>query len=171
MNEEIEKTINQFLETPEGDLINLQAVSNIVFNPDWTDRFGNYKPKIIFNFDYQVSLPRSSKKISDYKYLIFRTEEEYQSIVNQLEPLINQKDWIAPVINNKIEKIINIDKISFMTYDDNNLRIILNLKTPVSFHGDYERMTSDFVYLNHSDWDEYQNNLSYIKGLLKLKKM
>ena len=168
MNEE---RVKQFIETPDGDLINLQSVSNIVFDPEWIDRFGNHKPKIIFNFDYQVSLPRSKKKISDYKYLIFRTESEYQSVVDELQDLINKREWIAPVINNKIDKIINTDKISFMTSDDDNLRIILNLKTPVSFHGDYDRMTSDFVYLNHYDWEEYQNNLSYIRGLLKLKKM
>ena len=162
--------MKQFVETPDGDLINLEAVSNIVFNPDWTDRFGNQKPKIIFNFDYQVSLPRSDKKISDYKYLIFRSKAEYDSVVQELTRLINENEWIAPVIDGKIEKIINPDKISFMTSDDDNQRIILNLKTPVSFHGDYDRMTSDFVYLNHSNWNEYQNNLSYIRGLLGLKR-
>ena len=162
--------MKQFIETPEGDLINLKAVSNVVFDPDWTDRFGNHKPKIIFNFDYQVSLPRSEKKISDYKYLIFRSKAEYDSVVQELTRLINESEWIAPVINGKIEKIINPDKISFMTSDDDNLRIILNLRTPVSFHGDYDRMTSDFVYLNHSNQDEYQNNLSYIRGILGLKR-
>jgi len=163
--------MRQFIETSDGDLINLDSVSNIVFDQEWKDRFGNHKPKIIFNFAYPVSLPRSDKKISDYKYLIFKSVEEYKAVEKDLEKLINSKNWIAPVINNKIQKIINPDKISFMTFDDDNLRIILNLCTTVSFHGDYQRMTSDFVYLNHYDWEEYQNNLSYIRGLLKLKEM
>jgi hypothetical protein len=163
--------MRQFIETSDGDLINIDNVSNIVFDPDWTDRFGNHKPKIIFNFAYPVSLPKSDKKISDYKYDIFKSVEEYKAAEKDLEKLINEKNWIAPVINKKIQKIINPDKISFMTSDDNNQRIILNLSTSVSFHGDYHRMTSDFVYLNHYDWEEYQNNLSYIRGLLKLKEM
>lgn len=161
--------MKQFIETSDGDLINVKSVSNIVFDPDWTDRFGNHKPKIIFNFDYPVSLPRSDKKISDYKYDIFRSKEEYQDAVQDINRLVNEMEWIAPVINNKISKVVNPEKISFMTSDDDNMRIILNLKTSVSFHGDYHRMTSDFVYLNHYNWEEYQNNLSYIRGLLKLK--
>jgi len=161
--------MRQFIETSDGDLLNLENVSNIVFDPEWSDRFGNKKPKIIYNFDYPVSLPKSSKKISDYKYDIFRTKEEYDNAVLDLTKLINEMNWIAPVINNKIQKIVNPNKISFMTSDDDNMRIILNLSTSVSFHGDYERLTSDFVYLNHYDWEEYQNNLSYIRGLLKLK--
>ena len=161
--------MNQFIEGNCGDLINLESVSNIVFDEDWTDRFGNHKPKIIFNFSYPVSLPRSEKKISDYKYLIFKSKEEYKVLEKELEKLVNEKRWIAPVIDNKIQKIINPDKISFMTSDDDNLRIILNLCTSVSFHGDYERLTSDFVYLNCTNVSEYQNNLSYIRGLLKLK--
>jgi hypothetical protein len=161
--------MNQFIETSDGRIINLDNVSNIVFDENWTDRFGNHKPKIIFNFCYSVSLPKSDKRISDYAYLIFNSTEEYKDTEKKLEKLINEKNWIAPVINNKIEKIINPDKISFMTSDDDNLRIILNLSASVSFHGDYDRLTSDFVYLNHTDYSEYQNNLSYIRGLLKLK--
>jgi hypothetical protein len=161
--------MKQYFETQDGKIVNLDNVSNIVFDEEWTDRFGNHKPKIIFNFAYPVSLPRSDKKISDYVYLIFKSKEEYKAAEKDLEQLINEKGWIAPVINNKIEKIINPDKISFMTHDDDNLRIILNLSASVSFHGDYDRLTSDFCYLNHTDWTEYQNNLSYIRGLLKLK--
>ena len=167
--------LGQFLETPDKDLINLQSVSNIVFDPDWTDRQGNHKPKIIFNFDYQVSLPGSDKKIADYKYIIFGDKKDYDQYVFILNQLVNEqpngKNWLAPMINGKVNKIINPDKISFVTSDDSNLRIILNLRTPVSFHNNYKRMTSDFVYLNHNNWDEYQNNLGYITGNLKLRGM
>jgi len=163
--------MKQFIETSDGDLINLKSVSNVVFDPEWTDRFGNAKPKIIYNFDYPVSLSRSDKKISDYKYSIFRDLNEYQCEVDIINNYVNEMEWIAPIINNKISKVINPEKISFMTSDDDNQRIILNLNTSVSFHGDYSRMTSDFVYLNHYDWEEYQNNLSYIRGLLKLKEV
>jgi hypothetical protein len=161
--------MKQFIETPEGELINLKNVSNIVFMPDNTTRQGQHKPKIIFNFDYHVTLPKSDKKISDYKYLIFDTIQEYKSVEKELEKLINEKEWIAPIIDGKIEKIINPDKISFVTQDDNKLRIIVNLSSSVSFHGNYFRYTSDFVYLNHTDPEEYERNLSYIRGLLKLR--
>ena len=146
--------MKQFIETIDGDLINLNAVS-----------------KIIYNFDYQVSLPRSDKKVSDYHYSIFETLECYEDEVQRLNDLINKENWIAPIIENKVQKIINPNKISFMTKDDSNLRIILNLKSPVSFHGDYHRMTSDFCYINCTDWDEYQRNLEYITSLLKGKEM
>ena len=161
----------QYIETSDGKLINLKTVTNIVFDEDWTDRFGNHKPKIIYNFDYPVSLPRSDKKISDYQYDIFKTKSQYDLKIKELEYLINEAGWIAPVINNRIDKIINPDKVSFMTSDDNNQRIILNLCTSVSFHGDYSRLTSDFLYLNHDDYAEYINNLSYIKEFLKGKGM
>jgi hypothetical protein len=161
--------MKQFMRTSDGDYINLLQVSNIVFEPDWTDRFGNHKPKIIYNFNYQVSLPNTDKKISDYKYSIYRSMQEYEADVEELNKLINEKKWIAPIVNNKINKIINPDKISFITHDDDNMRIIINLSTPVSFHGNYHRMTSDFVYINHTDWEEYQNNLSYVYGMLKQK--
>ena len=157
----------QFVETNDGDLVNLNSVTNIVFDENWTDRFGNHKPKIIFNFDYPVTLPKTDKKISDYKYMIFDTKSEYELKVKELEFLVNEMGWIAPIVNNRIDKIINPDKISFMTHDDNNQRIILNLNTSVSFHGDYSRLTSDFVYINFNDWEEYVNGLKYIRDLLK----
>ena len=163
--------MKQFIQTNDGDLINLCSVSNVVFVPDWKDRFGNHKPKIIYNFDYTVSLPRSEKKVVDYKYSIFESLNKYEQEAKQLNKAINELGWLAPIINNKIDKIINPNKISFITKDDDNLRIIINLNAPVSFHMDYSRLTSDFIYLNCTDWDEYQNNLRQIMGILSMKEI
>jgi len=163
--------MKQFIETPTGELINLKNVSNIVFMPDNTTRQGQHKPKIIFNFDYHVSLPKSDKKISDYYYLIFDSMEEYKNTEKELNKLINEYNWVAPIVNGKIDKIVNPDKISFVTQDDDKKRIIINLNSSVSFHGNYFRYTGDFCYFTHDDYNEYKRNLSYVKGLLKLKEM
>jgi hypothetical protein len=159
--------MKQFFETSDGKLVNLNNVTNIVFDPDFTDRFGNKKSKIIFNLDYYVSLQKSDKKVADYVYSIYTDKNEYDKAVDVLNKLVNEKSWIAPITHGAIFKIINPEKISFMTTDDDNYRVILNLNTTVSFHMDYHRMTSDFVYLNFKDWDEYQNNIVYITELLK----
>jgi hypothetical protein len=159
--------VRQFFETSDGKLVNLDNVTNIVFDPDFTDRFGNKRSKIIFNLDYHLSLPRSDKKVADYVYSVYTDKNEYQESVKKLNELVNRKSWIAPITNNTISKVINPDKISFMTKDDDNYRVILNLNTSVSFYGDYQRLTSDFVYLNFYDDEEYQNNLTYITELLK----
>jgi hypothetical protein len=159
--------MKQFFETSDGKLVNLNNVTNIVFDPDFTDRFGNKKSKIIFNLDYFVSLQKSDKKVADYVYSVYLNKSEYDKAVDVLNKLVNEKSWIAPITNGGIYKIINPEKISFMTTDDDNYRVILNLNTTVSFHMDYQRMTSDFVYLNFKDWDEYQNNIVYITELLK----
>jgi hypothetical protein len=97
--------------------------------------------------------------------------EEYKNPEKELNKLINEYNWVAPVVNGKIDKIVNPDKISFVTQDDDKKRIIINLNSSVSFHGNYFRYTGDFCYFTHDDYDEYKRNLSYVKGLLKLKEL
>ena len=165
--------MKQYFLTNDNKLVNLSNVTNIVFEEDFTDRFQNKKSKIIFNFDYQVTLPKSSKKVPDYVYSVYPEDQKdkYLNDVALLNRLVNEKNWIAPIINGKIQKIINPEKISFMTTDEDNLRIIINLNIPVSFHMDYSRLTSDFVYLNCTTYDEYKQNLYYIEEMLKLLEM
>jgi len=162
--------MKQYFETPDGKLVNLKEVSNIVFDEFFTDRFGNEKPKVIFNFSYGVHLQKSDKIISDYVYSIYTNKSEFEKATMYLSKLINEKNWIAPIISGRIEKIINPDKVSFVTYDADNLRIIVNLSNSVSFNKNYHRMTSDYVYINCGDFDEYLKNKDYIENHLKLLK-
>ena len=163
--------MKQYFVTNDGKMVNLTEVTNIAFDPYFTDRFGNATPKIIFNFSYGVHLPKSDKVISDYVYSVYHNKADYDKAVKHLNQLINKKNWIAPVVDGEINKIINPDKVSFINFDDSNLRLIFNLTSSVSFHRNYHRLTSDFVYIDCVSPDEYQRNKDYVKAHLALVKM
>ncbi len=147
-------------------IANLKNVSNIAFIEE-TNRFGEIQWKIIFNFNYSVSLKNDNNKlISDYVYFVFTDKSEYDTTTNELSKLINDYGWIAPIINGEVSRITNPDCISFIATDPRKNRVILNLSTSVSFWNDYSRRTSDFIYIDFDTKDEYLENLEYIKGQL-----
>jgi len=167
--EKMKTLMRKFVEGPKPDykIVNLDNVSNIAFE-EYQDRDNNMKYKIIFNFNYGVSLnSNDAKVISDYVYYVYDTREEYDKMSDELSRLINEKMWIAPIINGNVSRIANPDKISFIATDPIKNRIILNLATTVSFYSNYDKMTSDFMYFDFSNKEEYMENLIYIKEQLK----
>ncbi len=160
--------MNKFITGPYPDykMVNLENVSNIAFE-DFVTRSGEQKYKIIFNFNYGVSLKNDfGKQIADYVYFIYDSKDEYLDATVVLSELINTKSWIAPLIENEVARIVNPKEISFLAQDLRKNRIILNLATTVSFHGNVDRKTSDFLYFDFPTYDEYLENLKYIQAQL-----
>jgi len=164
------ETNRGFIEGPKdkfgnSKIVNLDQVSNVSFNED-LDRFGNQKYKIIMNFGYQISLKgQNEKRIADYCYFIFNEHEKqlYLKYQDHFSTQINQGLWIAPRIDNKIGRIVNPEFISFVAVDPQKHRVILNLACSVSWYNTPDRMSSDFIYLNFSNHEEYEAEYTYIK--------
>ena len=158
--------VRQFLvgPAPDSKVINLKEVSSIGFESKKT---GHKAYKVIINFSYPVSLKNDYKKVvSDYQYFVFQTEEEYNKYVSELNNLINV-GWIAPKIENTVRRIINPDKISFISKDLRKNRIIINLATSVSFHNNTDRKTSDFLFIDFETEEEFTSEYNYIIDMLK----
>lgn len=151
---------------PDKKIVNLDNVSNIAFE-EYYDRSGDLKYKIIFNFDYGVSLKNNDTKlIADYVYFVYSDKSEYDAMTEQLSELINEKMWIAPMIDGVVSRIANPSKISFIATDPRKNRIILNLATSVSFYSNPNRKTSDFLYFDFISNQEFKENLEYVKEQL-----
>ncbi len=148
--------------------VNLKEVSNIAFTQEY-NRAGDLYYKIIFNFDYGISLRGNNGKIiADYCYFVYNDYNDYEKMEEKLSDLINEKGWIAPIVNGSVSRIVNPDKISFMATDTRKNRIILNLSTSVSFYNDFSKKTSDFIYFDFNTLDEYKENLVYIQDQLDI---
>jgi len=163
--------MKQYLEGPPDRFgntknVNLKNVTNIAFE-NYINRDSQEEYKIIFNFNYSVSLKNDfEKQIPDYCYFIMTDKEKYDDYVDTLNPLINEYKWIAPIINGRVSRITNPECISFISTDPRKNRVILNLNTSVSFYSNVSRKTSDFIYLDFADPTEYKDNLLYIRGQL-----
>ena len=77
--------------------------------------------------------------------------------------LVDEYQWIKM----KEPRIVNPEHISFVTQDFKKNRIILNLASSVSFHGDIKSRTSDFIYLNCDDENEFNERLNNIREQLE----
>jgi hypothetical protein len=172
MNQNTQNTQTKrgFLEGPKdkfanSKIVNLDQVSNVSFNEE-TDRFGNLIYKIIMNFGYQISLKgHNEKRIADYCYFVFEEsqKEDYLKYQDHFADQINQGLWIAPKINRKINRIVNPDYVSFVAVDPGKFRVIMNLACSVSWYSNPDRMSSDFIYLDFRDHEEYKQEFNYIK--------
>lgn len=154
---------------PDYKMVNLENVSNIAFE-EYVDRNNDLCYKIIFNFNYPVSLRNDYKKhIADYVYFVYRDDTQkgvYDKMTEELSELINEKNWIAPLVDGVVSRIANPKMISFMATDQRKNRIILNLATSVSFYSNTDRKTSDFLYFDFVSLQEFNENLEYIKAQL-----
>jgi len=168
--------MTQFITGPEerfgnSRIVNLKSVTNIAFE-EFVNRHNQMTYKIILNFSYGISLKKNTKKrVPDYCYFIYDEKDAYDVMVDTLTDLIHEKEWIAPRIGGVINRIINPDKISFISKDPGHNRIIINIAASVSFYNDFERITSDFIFLDFSDEQEYEENLEYLKASLDEKSL
>ncbi len=155
---------------PDNKMVNLENVTNIGFE-EYYNRDGKLTYKIIFNYNYGVSLRNDFQKIiSDYNYFVYSEAEkpDYDKLTDQLSELINEKGWIAPLINGTVSRIANPKLISFVATDKRKNRIILNLATTVSFYSNIQRKTSDFLYFDFGSEEEFNENLEYIRAQLDI---
>ena len=160
--------MKQFITGPKPDekIVNLKEVSNIGFEK-FSDRQGHEAFKIIINFGYGVSLKSDyGKIIPDYQYFIFYDENEYQKYLDELESLISDQGWLAPKVGNVVKRLINPDKISFISTDYSKNRLIFNLAAQTSFYNNNMRKTSDFLFVNFTSAEEMDSEYEYVKDAL-----
>jgi len=152
-----------FFETSDNKFVNLKEVTSIAFE-EYSDRYSQKRYKIIFNMSYGVSLRHDQEKIiSDYVYSVYDDNQDFTENVNYLLGLVDEYQWIKM----KEPRIVNPEHISFVTQDPRKNRIILNLAASVSFHGDSASKTSDFIYLNCSNPEEFTERLETIREQLE----
>jgi len=152
-----------FLES--GDkVVNTDSVTNIVIE-------GN---KVIFNLDYGVSLQENIDKIiPDYVYMIIKNDEELADMKAQIDTL----GWLTSTFGNydrnnnyrANNRIVNPSAISFIKYEGRKNRIIFNLRNSISFNREVYKKTSDFVYFDHVETSDFENECTRISAILGAK--
>lgn len=143
-------------------LVNLKNVSNINIVDG---------KRIIFNMNYNIEITyydKQSKKektklISDYVYWDANGQQE---MAKNLEQIKKFKYFNDKFINQGIGNgFINKDEISSVKFSDRKNRVIFNLSHPVTFvdYDGKEKITSEFVYVNCPDEEQYIAYSDYVK--------
>ena len=150
-----------FLQTNDR-IINLKNVSNV--------NILRGRNRIVFNLNYNIEIVTDfegfSKLISDYVYWDSINDGDLKQNIKHLEKdnyfqdnFIKQKDG---------DGYININEISSIKFAEKKHRVIFNLSHPITFR-DYdgnERITSEFVYVNCRNFEEYKKYVKYIKNAI-----
>ena len=141
--------------------INLKNVSNINILHD--------RNRIVFNLNYNIEIFTNygqSKYISDYVYWDCNNS---QALIANLEELNRSKYFIDNFINQINDNgYININEISSIKYIEKKNRVIFNLSHPITFK-DFDgkdKITSEFVYVNCDDNEQFIAYKQYLKSKL-----
>ena len=131
-------------------LINLDNVSNISI-----DHHKNRSGKVIFNFNYSVKI-FNDKYTPDYVYWKFGDSEELKEMMTYISDYTgNLRNWITLNDGRKINLIF----VSSVVEDFKNKRIIFNLNYNISHPHEQNKLTSDFVFIDFKDKQEYSSFL------------
>ena len=151
-----------FLQTTDR-IINLQNVSNINILKD--------SNRIIFNMNYNIEITHfdrvtrkeKTKFISDYVYWDAYNNEEMQLNLKELQDIKYFKDNF--IKQSADHGFINKNEISSIKFADKKNRIIFNLSHPVTFtdFDGKEKITSEFVYVNCTDQNQYSAYVNYVR--------
>lgn len=151
-----------FLQTNDR-LINLKNVSNINVIRDYE----NGRFRIVFNMNYSIEI-HGRKRISDYVYW---DAINIDDLNNNIEYLRSDEYFKQNYIRNNTDCgcFINKNEISSIKFSEKKNRVIFNLSHPVTFTDweDKDKITSEFVYVNCTSFDEYQDYVKYVKETLK----
>lgn len=150
-----------FLQTNDR-IINLQNVSNINVLKD--------SNRIIFNMNYNIEISyfdkvqrkEKSKFISDYVYW---DSNSYNEMVENLKTLQGLKSFGDIFIKqNAGNGFINKYEISSIKFSDKKYRVIFNLSHPITFtdFDGNDKITSEFVYVNCNDQNQYTSYVNYV---------
>lgn len=138
-------------------IVNLKNVSNINILGD--------RKRIIFNLNYNIQIASNykTKFISDYVYWECSDAE---TLATNLKTIYDDTFFSDNFINQIDERgFVNKNEISSIKFSEKKNRVIFNLSHPVTFK-DYdgnERLTSEFVYVNCKNYNEYTEYKEYIK--------
>jgi hypothetical protein len=154
--------MKSFIKDNTGNYINLDNVSNIGFIPE--------KNRIIINFNYSISLSKSSeKKIADYRYLDFDSQEEFEEFVTDLCKMAEQKFYIMPNVEEFLDKHwVNPRHISYLNTDVKKNRIIFNMTNPITkLVNDELRTINDFVFWDFDTLEKFEEALKEVSDIVE----
>lgn len=155
-----------FLQTNDR-LINLKNVSNINILKE--------SNRIIFNLNYNIEIiffdkterRERSKFISDYVYW---DAINFEDMTQNLEHLNGNEYFCENFIKQVNDNgFINKNEISSVKFSEKKHRVIFNLSHPITFN-DFdgkEKITSEFVYVNCDDFNQYKDYVQYVRNELK----
>lgn len=124
----------------------------------------NYNIEITY-FD-KVLRKENNKYISDYVYWDSDTHNEMMNNLKSLQSLKYFNDnFIKQTAGNGF---INKNEISSIKFADRKYRVIFNLSHPITFtdFDGKEKITSEFVYVNCTDQNQYTAYVNYVKNEL-----
>ena len=151
-----------FIQTNDR-LVNLKNVSNI--------NVLHERDRIIFNMNYNIEMPSNqwndSKLISDYVYWDGVNKEDFlQNLV-----FLNENKYFQDNFIDQIDGMgyININEISSVKFSEKKNRVIFNLSHPVTFtdFNNNNKITSEFVYVNCKNIEQFNDYAEYLKKYLK----
>lgn len=140
-------------------IINLGNVSNIYVDDKGPGERGS---KVIFNMNYSVKI-FNGKFTPDYVYWSYNTKDELESILKLVND--NTKNWIQPIEQG--QRYLNPDYIASVTVDINKTRVIFNLNYNVTHPKDINKLTSDFVFYDFVQIQNYKNFVDSIVNQTK----
>lgn len=150
-----------FLQTNDR-LINLKNVSNI--------NILDNSNRIIFNMNYNIEMQGKdgTKFISDYVYWDAISYDDFLQNIDHLQANPYFEDNFINQYNE--EGYINKHEISSIKFSEKKNRVIFNLSHPITFR-DYNgdsKITSEFVYVNCHNNDEYAEYVEYVKTSINI---
>ncbi|MDD2505666.1 MAG: hypothetical protein PHF21_05330 [Bacilli bacterium] len=137
-------------------ILNLQACTSIGVNKS--------RLRIVFNLSHSIEMfdPKLSKNIivADYKYWDFDNEIDFNAGLQKVSSLIKVNEFF--ISSDKKHYFVNPDQLSYITFDDDNNRIIFNLSTSVT-KKTTGTLTNDYVFWTFNTKDEYLDNIKHIE--------
>jgi len=146
-----EYRISNFIKNPQGDqIVNINNTTSIMFEGK----------KVIFNMNYGISLNHNIDHIiPDYIYFYYKNTEDTRVV----KSLLQHYGWFtfgASDNNNRWVNPNNIASIKTETRVKNSktkYRIIVNLNSSVSLSNDIYARTSDAVYYDFTNEEDFNN--------------
>ena len=135
-------------------IINLTNVSSI--------HIDTYGKKVIFNMNYSVKI-FNNKFTADYVYWQYDSDEELNKITNLIEN--NTSGWIYPIEEG--QRYVNKDTISSITFESRKRRVIFNLNFNKTHPKDDRKMTSDFIFYDFIDNNNFTEFVELISKNIK----
>jgi len=144
----------------ENIIINLNNVSSVMFE----------EKKTIFNFNYNISLKGNlDRMIPDYVYVY---QEKHQK--EKIREILNNGKWLNFPKSDNPNRYVNPKAVSFIKMEKrtngkyHKYRIIMNLNTSVSLSNDIYVKTSDAVYADFLDKNEFDKAIQYLNENLNI---
>jgi hypothetical protein len=143
--------ISNFIKSPKGDsIVNIDNVTSIMFEGK----------KVIFNMNYGISLNHNIDHIiPDYVYFYYNDINDTRVV----KSLLQHFGWFTFNASDNPNRWVNPNSISFikteirMKKDIKKYRIIINLNSSVSLSNDIFARTSDAVYYDFTNEEDFDN--------------